>query len=134
MKKERMDVLLVERALASTIDEARRFIMAGLAIADDKRIDKAGDLIPISAFIRLKNRLPYVSRGGLKLQKAIEFFNLSMRDSIVIDIGASTGGFTDVALKTEHQRSLLSIQALLSFITVYVVMIVLFLLKIQTFA
>lgn len=99
MKKERIDVLLVEKGLAATIDEARRLVMAGLAVADDKRIDKAGDKVPCTANIRLKERLAYVSRGGLKLQKAIEAFNLNMDGSVVIDIGASTGGFTDVALK-----------------------------------
>ena len=58
MKKKRMDIMLFENGLASSIDEARRFIMAGLAIADDKRVDKAGDMVPSDAHIRLKERLP----------------------------------------------------------------------------
>lgn len=99
MKKKRIDELLVENGLASSIDEARRFIMAGLAIADDKRIDKAGDLVPVNAALRLKDRLPYVSRGGLKLKHAVDTFHLNMKDAFVMDIGSSTGGFTDVCLQ-----------------------------------
>lgn len=99
MKKERMDALLVERGLAETLDQARRLIMAGLAVADDKRIDKAGDMVPRSAVLRLKEKLPYVSRGGFKLQGAVEAFCLDMKGARVIDIGSSTGGFTDAALK-----------------------------------
>ncbi len=99
MKKKRMDELLVEKKLAVNIDEARRFIMAGLAIANDKRIDKAGDLIPFDASIRLKERLPYVSRGGLKLKHAVDTFKLDISDAFVMDIGSSTGGFTDVCLQ-----------------------------------
>ncbi len=98
MSKERIDTLLVQRELASDIDEARRLIMAGLAIADDKRIDKAGDKVDINAEIRLKKRVEYASRGGYKLQKAVNVFSLDMTDCSVIDIGSSTGGFTDVAL------------------------------------
>ena len=99
MKKKRIDELLVENGLASSIDEARRFIMAGLAIADDKRIDKAGGLVPVNAIIRLKDRLPYVSRGGLKLKHAVDTFHLNMKDTFIMDIGSSTGGFTDVCLQ-----------------------------------
>lgn len=99
MKKRRMDEMLLENGLASSIDEARRLIMAGLAIADDKRIDKAGDMVSVNAVIRLKERLPYVSRGGLKLKCAIDTFHLNLKDSLVLDIGASTGGFTDVCLQ-----------------------------------
>ncbi len=99
MKKKRIDELLVEKGLAVSIDEAKRFIMAGLAIANDKRIDKAGDLVPLDAAIRLKNRLPYVSRGGLKLKYAVDTFKLNMQNAFVMDIGSSTGGFTDVCLQ-----------------------------------
>ncbi len=104
MKKGRIDTLLVEKGLAKDIDEARRFIMAGLAISDDKRIDKAGDLVPINSNIRLKDRLPYVSRGALKLKKAIEYFKLDLNNAIVIDIGASTGGFTDICIKMGAEK------------------------------
>lgn len=99
MKKKRMDELLVLRGLSSSIDEARRFIMAGIAVADDKRVDKAGELIKEDAVIRLKDRLPYVSRGGLKLKHAVDSFHLNMSGSFVMDIGSSTGGFTDVCLQ-----------------------------------
>ena len=91
MKKKRMDVMLFEQGLVKSIDEARRVIMAGLAIADDKRIDKAGDMVPCDAHIRLKERLPYVSRGGLKLKYAIDYFQLNLKDALVLDIGSSTG-------------------------------------------
>ena len=94
-----MDIMLFESGLASSIDEARRFIMAGLAIADDKRVDKAGDMVPCDAHIRLKDRLPYVSRGGLKLKHAIDSFHLNLKDALVLDVGSSTGGFTDVCLQ-----------------------------------
>lgn len=99
MKKKRIDELFVEKGLAINIDEARRFIMAGLAIADDKRVDKAGDLVCSDAVIRLKNRLPYVSRGGLKLKHAVDMFKLNMHNAFVMDIGSSTGGFTDVCIQ-----------------------------------
>ena len=99
MKKRRIDELLVEKGLAVSIDEARRFIMAGLAVANDKRIDKAGDLVPFDAVVRLKDRLPYVSRGGLKLKHAVDTFKLNMQNAFVMDIGSSTGGFTDVCLQ-----------------------------------
>lgn len=100
MKKERIDELLVERGLAADIDEARRLVMLGVAIADDKRIDKAGDKVSVDADIRLKGeRKIYVSRGGFKLKGAVDAFKLDMKDSTVLDIGASTGGFSDVSLK-----------------------------------
>lgn len=99
MKKRRMDELLVLRGLASSVDEARRLIMAGLSIANDKRIDKAGQLISEDAEIRLKNRCQYVSRGGLKLKHAVDIFHLDMTGAYVLDIGSSTGGFTDVCLQ-----------------------------------
>ncbi len=99
MKKKRMDEMLFENGLATSIDEARRFIMAGIAIANDKRIDKAGELVPITSIIRLKDRLPYVSRGGLKLKHAVDIFNLDLKNKLVLDIGSSTGGFTDVCLQ-----------------------------------
>ena len=99
MKKKRMDEMLFKNGLATSIDEARRFIMAGIAIANDKRIDKAGELAPITSIIRLKDRLPYVSRGGLKLKHAVDIFNLDLKNKLVLDIGSSTGGFTDVCLQ-----------------------------------
>lgn len=100
MKKLRIDELLVERGLAADIDEARRLIMSGLAIADDKRIDKAGDKVSAEAYVRLKGEQKiYVSRGGFKLKGAVDSFKLDMKNMSVLDIGSSTGGFTDVSLK-----------------------------------
>ncbi|WP_332695896.1 TlyA family RNA methyltransferase [Halalkalibacter lacteus] len=99
-KKERIDVLLVERGLIETREKAKRSIMAGLVFSGTERIDKPGIKIDRETPLEIKgNPLPYVSRGGLKLEKAISLFNLSLEDKIVIDIGASTGGFTDCSLQ-----------------------------------
>ncbi|WP_088104734.1 TlyA family RNA methyltransferase [Halalkalibacter urbisdiaboli] len=99
-KKERVDVLLVERGLTETREKAKRSIMAGLVYSDSERIDKPGMKIDTEAPLSVKGDvLPYVSRGGLKLEKAIEVFQLSLQDKVVLDIGASTGGFTDCSLQ-----------------------------------
>lgn len=100
--KERIDVLLVEKGFYETREKAKRAIMAGLVIVNDKKIDKAGTSIKIDEdpIIRIKGEaFKFVSRGGLKLEKAIKVFNLDFKDKIVLDIGASTGGFTDCALQ-----------------------------------
>ncbi|MCK8817526.1 TlyA family RNA methyltransferase [Natroniella sulfidigena] len=99
-KKERLDVVVTARGLFKSRSQAKRSIMAGLVYVDDQQIDKAGTKIDPEAEIRVKGDLhPYVSRGGLKLEKAITEFNLDLADKLVIDIGASTGGFTDCALQ-----------------------------------
>ncbi|MDT8862536.1 TlyA family RNA methyltransferase [Alkalihalobacillus sp. MEB130] len=99
-KKERIDVLLVERGLMETREKAKRSIMAGLVYSGTERMDKPGVKIDRDTPLEVKgNPLPYVSRGGLKLEKAIEQFNLNLADKIVLDIGASTGGFTDCSLQ-----------------------------------
>lgn len=98
--KRRLDVLLVERGLFPSREQARAAIMAGEVLADEVKTDKAGALVSATAAIRLLgNRLPYVSRGGLKLEKAIHSFALSLAGKTIIDIGASTGGFVDCALQ-----------------------------------
>lgn len=100
--KERIDVLLVEKGFYETREKAKRAIMAGLVIVNDKKIDKPGTSIKIDEepIIRIKGEaFKYVSRGGLKLEKAIDVFNLDFKDKIILDIGASTGGFTDCALQ-----------------------------------
>jgi len=98
--KERLDLILVRQGFFETREKAKRAIMAGIVIVDDKKIDKAGTLINEEADIRVKGeQLKYVSRGGLKLEKAIKVFNINMQDKIVFDIGASTGGFTDCSLQ-----------------------------------
>ncbi len=99
MAKERLDKLLIDLELAENIDKARRLVMAGKVVVNDHRIDKPGTKIDTNSEIRLKKQIPYVSRGGLKLEKAVKTFSVDINNKIVMDIGASTGGFTDVALK-----------------------------------
>ncbi|WP_442878059.1 TlyA family RNA methyltransferase [Cetobacterium sp.] len=100
--KERVDVLLVEKGFYETREKAKRAIMAGLVIINDKKIDKPGTSIKIDEepLIRVKgDACKYVSRGGLKLEKAISVFNMDFQDKIVLDVGSSTGGFTDCSLQ-----------------------------------
>lgn len=98
--KERVDVLLVQRGLVETREQAKRSIMAGIVFSAETRLDKPGEKIAISAPLIVKgNTLKYVSRGGLKLEKALEVFDVNVEDKILLDIGASTGGFTDCALQ-----------------------------------
>jgi len=99
VRKERIDKLLVELGLVDDLKEATRFLMAGLVVVDDHRVDKAGTKVSEKSDIRLKTHIPYVSRGGLKLEKALSVFNIDFNGKTVIDIGASTGGFSDVALQ-----------------------------------
>ncbi|MDV2685155.1 TlyA family RNA methyltransferase [Alkalihalophilus lindianensis] len=104
-KKERVDVLLVERGLLETREKAKRSIMAGLVFTGTERIDKAGLKIDSEAPLEVKGVvIPYVSRGGLKLEKAIKVFNLDLKDKVVLDIGASTGGFTDCSLQNGAKK------------------------------
>jgi 23S rRNA (cytidine1920-2'-O)/16S rRNA (cytidine1409-2'-O)-methyltransferase len=99
MAKERVDKLLVDRGLVETRAKAQALILAGLVYSDTKRIAKAGDQIQIDAPLALKGQdHPWVSRGGMKLAKGIEHFALPVAGRIAADIGASTGGFTDVLL------------------------------------
>ena len=99
-KKERIDVLLVEYGFFDSREKAKRAIMAGLVFVENERVDKAGTKIDVSAQIEVKgNRLNYVSRGGLKLEKAIRAFRLDLAGKTAIDVGASTGGFTDCMLQ-----------------------------------
>jgi 23S rRNA (cytidine1920-2'-O)/16S rRNA (cytidine1409-2'-O)-methyltransferase len=98
--KERLDVLLVEQGYFDSREKAKAAIMAGLVFADEERIDKAGTKISRSAAIKVKGALhPYVSRGGLKLEKALRYFGIDVTGAAMMDIGASTGGFTDCALQ-----------------------------------
>ncbi|MGN7387791.1 TlyA family RNA methyltransferase [Sporosarcina sp. SAFN-015] len=98
--KERVDVLLVQRGLVETREQAKRSIMAGIVFSAETRLDKPGEKIKIDAPLTVKgSALKYVSRGGLKLEKALDVFDLSVKDKIVLDIGSSTGGFTDCALQ-----------------------------------
>ncbi len=105
MRKERIDVLLVEQGLFGSRQRAQAAIMAGQVLVDDVVVDKAGTRVDEKAAIRIAGRtLPYVSRGGLKLEKAHQVFGLDFGDQVVADIGASTGGFTDFCLKNGARR------------------------------
>ncbi len=98
-KRERLDRLLVERGLVASREEGRSRILAGEVLVNDRPVAKAGSLVEPTALIRLRGKsLPYVSRGGVKLEKALEEFQVEVRDRIVLDVGASTGGFTDCLL------------------------------------
>lgn len=100
MAKQRLDILLVERGLAGSRERAKRMIMAGEVLVDNQKIDKAGATVKPEAEIRLLgNDIPYVSRGGLKLEKAMKEFGVKIAGCRCADIGASTGGFTDCMLQ-----------------------------------
>jgi 23S rRNA (cytidine1920-2'-O)/16S rRNA (cytidine1409-2'-O)-methyltransferase len=100
MKKLRLDELVVDQGLAENLDIARRLIMAGEIRTGDRVWDKAGDKIPIDTELELKSKhCKWVSKGGLKLEKAINDFSLNPSGTRCLDIGASTGGFTDVLLQ-----------------------------------
>lgn len=99
-KKERLDVLLVEKGLCTSREKAKKMIMAGLVFVDGQREDKAGTMVdPTLPLLMKEDPNPYVSRGGLKLQKAIQKFNIQLAGKSCMDIGASTGGFTDCMLQ-----------------------------------
>ena len=103
--KTRLDVLLVERGLEQTRQRAQAMIMSGLVFVDGQRVDKAGTAVPNDAQIEVRgNTLRYVSRGGLKLEKAMTTFGLKLDGCICADIGASTGGFTDCLLQAGASR------------------------------
>lgn len=100
MKKERIDTLLVLQGLTESREKAKRSIMAGLVLADGERIDKPGAKVSEDALLSIKGEeIPYVGRGGFKLAEAFKRFDFVLQDKIMLDIGASTGGFTDVALQ-----------------------------------
>lgn len=100
MKKERVDVLCVEQGLFESREKAKRAIMAGIVRDDYDYIDKPGTKIPVDSHLYIKGeKLAYVSRGGLKLEKAIQEFHLNLEGLLMLDIGSSTGGFTDCGLQ-----------------------------------
>jgi 23S rRNA (cytidine1920-2'-O)/16S rRNA (cytidine1409-2'-O)-methyltransferase len=101
MSKIRLDVLLVERNLMETREKAKRAVMAGLVYTEQERLDKPGMKVDEDIPLTVKGKLiPYVGRGGLKLEKALKVFSVDVRDKIMMDIGSSTGGFTDCALQS----------------------------------
>src|SRR5579875_977295 len=102
VKKERLDIALVRRGLAPSRERARALIMAGQVFVGEKMVDKPGTLIALDAPCRLAeapDELKYVSRGGLKLEKALQTFDLKPAGLVALDVGASTGGFTDCLLR-----------------------------------
>lgn len=103
--KERLDVLLVKRNLAESREKAKAIIMAGNVFVDGQREDKAGASFSDEVQIEIKgNTLPYVSRGGLKLEKAMANFDVSVKDKVCTDVGSSTGGFTDCMLQNGAKK------------------------------
>lgn len=103
--KERLDLLMVETGVAPSRERAKSWIMAGVVIVDGQKIDKAGTMVAKTAKITVLNdSIGYVSRGGLKLEKALKQFSINLTDKIMADIGASTGGFTDCALQNGAAR------------------------------
>ena len=101
IEKERVDVLAVQQGLFTSREQAKRAIMAGEILGEnEQRMDKAGEKIPVTTELHLKGApMPYVSRGGFKLEKALDVFDISVDGKTVLDIGSSTGGFTDVSLQ-----------------------------------
>lgn len=102
MKKERIDNLLVELGFADSLLKAKAIVMAGVVLVDEKRIEKASELIASNAKIRIKGDSAankYVGRGGLKLEKALKHFRIRINEYVCLDVGSSTGGFTDCLLQ-----------------------------------
>lgn len=98
--KKRLDILMVERVLAPSREKAKAYIMSGNVYVDGQKEDKAGTMFAETVNIEVRgNTLRYVSRGGLKLEKAMQNFGVSLNDKVCMDVGASTGGFTDCMLQ-----------------------------------
>lgn len=103
--KQRLDKLMVERGLTPSREKAQALIMAGRVVVGDHAVDKSGQQVAVDAEIRIKGGvLPYVSRGGLKLRKALDEFCIDVSGMVAIDVGASTGGFTDCLLQAGAQK------------------------------
>lgn len=103
--KERLDVLLVKRNLAESREKAKAVIMSGNVFVDGQREDKAGSTFAPDVQIEVKGHtLPYVSRGGLKLEKALAKFDVNVKDKVCTDVGSSTGGFTDCMLQNGAKK------------------------------
>ncbi len=105
MSKERIDLLLVQRGLAATRERARALILAGKVVCGEHLVEKAGSRVDSNVEIRLKGEdIPFVGRGGLKLEAALKAFPVVVNDRVAIDIGASTGGFSDCLLQHGARR------------------------------
>lgn len=102
MKKERIDKILVEQGLAASRTKAQALVMAGVVLVDEQRVEKPSQTVGPGAVLRIKGDSPesrYVGRGGLKLEKALAEFNVDVKEFVCLDIGSSTGGFTDCLLQ-----------------------------------
>ena len=99
MPKRRLDNLLLERGIVQSRERAKGLILSGDVRVNGNPVNKAGTLIDENAEIEITKDIPYVSRGGLKLEKAIKEFNINVKDKVAIDVGASTGGFTDCLIQ-----------------------------------
>lgn len=99
MAKRRLDALLVERGLVESPERAQSLVMAGQVLVNDDMVDKPGKEVPQDAQVTIREGPPYVSRGGLKLEHALNRFGVEVKGSIAADVGASTGGFTDCLLQ-----------------------------------
>lgn len=102
--KERADITVVKRGLAESRQKAQALIMAGLVSSEDRRIEKPGQMLSPGQEIYLKEKLPYVGRGGLKLAEALEKMNINVMEKTAADLGSSTGGFTDCLLQKGANR------------------------------
>lgn len=105
IEKKRLDCLLFDRGLADSREKAKAMIMMGNIYVDNQKSDKPGTMLPIDTKVEIRGEaLPYVSRGGLKLEKAMSVFPIQLQDKITMDIGASTGGFTDCMLQNGAKK------------------------------
>jgi len=104
MAKQRLDLLLVNKGLAENKSKAQASIMAGDVIVNGSAVTKAGSLVREDADIQLKWKMPYVSRGGLKLEHALKEFKIDVSGLVCLDVGASTGGFTDCLLQNGAEK------------------------------
>ena len=93
-KKVRLDRLMFEKGLTESREKAKAIILGGNVLVDGLTVDKAGAMVTMSVSIEIQKESPYVSRGGIKLEKAIRSFSISVKDKIAMDVGASTGGLT----------------------------------------
>lgn len=105
-KRIRVDALLVERGLAPDLKAARAYVMAGEVVCGERRVDKAGERVPVDAALRRRTRRghAFVSRGGVKLDGALDRFGVDVAGRVALDLGASTGGFTDCLLRRGARR------------------------------
>jgi 23S rRNA (cytidine1920-2'-O)/16S rRNA (cytidine1409-2'-O)-methyltransferase len=103
--KKRLDVYLAEHGMALSLQQAQRIIMSGCVYVDNQKADKAGIMVMADSVVEMRgHKQKYVSRGGYKLEKAISFFNIELQNCICMDVGASTGGFTDCMLQNDAAK------------------------------